>query len=585
MPYATTSPNCETNTVTEIRGIPASPGIVIAKAWPFHHQELSISDEAISPDAVETEFQRFLDGRAKTEEQLNAVHAKALETLGPEEAEVFEGHIELLGDEEIESEVRAYITDKLLCAEKAASLVMEQNAVDMEALDNPYMRERAADLRDIGKRLVYAIAGVELATLDAVPEPVIVLADDLTPSDTAQMDASKVLGFATAVGGPTSHVAIMARTLGIPALVGCGPIIHDISADAELILDGSDGVLHIDPDGSLRNDYELKLEAARRDAEELAALKTLPGESSDGRRVELCANIGTDKDLDAAISQGAEAIGLYRTEFLFMDKSSMPDEEEQFRAYKVVAEAMGDRGVVVRTIDIGGDKELSYLEFPKELNPFLGWRAIRMCFDKPEILDTQLRALLRASHYGKIRIMFPMIISLSEIRRLKKRIREIGEELAAADIPFDRDTEVGIMIETPAAAVIASHLAREVDFFSIGTNDLTQYTLAVDRGNERIADLYEPFHPAVLRLISTVIDAAHSAGIWVGMCGELAGDERATKLLFGLGLDEFSMSAPSIPRVKRVIRGTSFAEARRLATKVLELGDSADILALLDKET
>ncbi len=568
--------------MTEIRGIPASPGVAIGAAWIFRHQDLQISDEPIDGKAVEAEFQRFLDGRARAEEELHEIHRKALATLGAEEAEIFEGHIELLGDDEIESEVRSAITGELMCAEKAASVVMERNAADMEALDDEYMRERGADLRDIGKRLVYAIAGVELASLDAVPEPVIVVADDLTPSDTAQMDAEKILGFATSSGGPTSHVAIMARTLAIPAVVGCGDELSRLAGNTPVVLDGTEGVLHPHPDRDRVTEYERRIEAARVEAASLSTFKDLPAETNDGRRVEVCANIGTDRDVHSALEHGAEGVGLYRTEFLFMDKSEMPGEEEQFHSYKAVAEAMGDRGVTVRTLDIGGDKGLDYLEFPRELNPFLGWRAIRMCLDAPEILDTQLRSLLRASHFGKLRIMFPMVISVEEIRRLKTRIKEIMDDLRSAEIPFDPDVEIGIMIETPAAVVIASHLAREVDFFSIGTNDLTQYTLAVDRGNEKIAHLYDPLHPAVLASIRNVIEAAHERNKWVGMCGELAGDERASVVLLGMGLDEFSMSAPAIARVKRAIRRVSYADAQSLAAEVAKLGTSAEIRALLN---
>ena len=570
--------------MTRIRGIAASSGIVTGTTRLFRHEAVAIPDAPIAAGDTAAEVQRFLDGRARAEAQIHAVHAKALVTLGAAEAEVFEGHIELLNDNAIESEVRHRIEHDLMCAEKAVSMVMEHNAADMDALDDDYMRERAADLRDIGRRLLYCVAGVELADIGAITTPVVVVADDLAPSETAQMDRSNILGFVTAAGGATSHVAIMARSMEIPAVVGCGDALHALAGGESVVLDGSDGVVIVEPDQALRHGYRAKIAEQQRDARSLAALRELPACTTDGHRVELCANIGTDSDVAAALRHGAEGVGLYRTEFLFMDKPAMPDEQEQFDAYRSVAEAMGERGVIVRTIDIGGDKGLDYLDVPPESNPFLGRRAIRICFDTPELLHTQLRALLRAGAYGKLRVMFPMVISLEEIRRLRAQVTTVMEQLRDQNLAFDPRIEIGVMIETPAAAVLAPHLAKEVDFFSIGTNDLTQYTLAVDRGNERIAPLYDPFHPAVLHLIQRVIDAAHAEGKWVGMCGELAGDERAAVLLLGMGLDEFSMSAPSIARVKRAIRATSLSRARALAERALTLGTSAEILAILETE-
>ena len=570
--------------MTRIRGIAASSGIVTGTTRLFRHEAVALPDAPIATGDTAAEVQRFLGGRARAEAQIHAVHAKALVTLGAAEAEVFEGHIELLNDDAIESEVRHRIEHDLMCAERAVSVVMEHNAADMDALDDDYMRERAADLRDIGRRLLYCVAGVELADIGAITTPVVVVADDLAPSETAQMDRSNILGFVTAAGGATSHVAIMARSMEIPAVVGCGDALNALAGGESVVLDGSDGVVIVEPDEALRHGYRAKIAEQQREARSLAALKELPACTTDGHRVELCANIGTDSDVAAALRHGAEGVGLYRTEFLFMDKPAMPDEQEQFDAYRSVAEAMGKRGVIVRTIDIGGDKGLDYLDVPPESNPFLGWRAIRICFDTPELLHIQLRALLRAGAFGKLRVMFPMVISLEEIRRLRARVTTVMEQLRDQNLAFDPRIEIGVMIETPAAAVLAPHLAKEVDFFSIGTNDLTQYTLAVDRGNERIAPLYDPFHPAVLHLIQRVIDAAHAEGKWAGMCGELAGDERAAVLLLGMGLDEFSMSAPSIARVKRAIRATSLSRARALAERALTLGTSAEILAILETE-
>jgi len=568
---------------SEIHGIPASPGIVIGKAFVYKQQELVIFQEEISEKAIESEIGRFLTGRALTEKQLQQVHQKAVQNLGEEQAEIFEGHIEILLDEDLEEEITAQIKESRFSAEKSVQICIEQNAAEMEELDNPYMRERASDIRDIGKRLMYAIQGIELTTLDNLQDKVIVFAQDLTPSDTAQMDKSKVQGFVTATGGITSHVAIMAKSMEIPAIVGMGNSMVEIVDGVPVILDASMGKVIINPSETVLDSYKEEIHVLKMNQKELAKLKDLPAETLDGHCVELCANIGSDKDVEQALHHGAEGIGLYRTEFLYMDRPKMPTEEEQFEAYKSVAEAMDNRSVIIRTMDIGGDKELSYFDFPKEENPFLGWRAIRICLDRPEFLTTQLRAILRASKFGKLRIMFPMIISVREIKRLKEFINSVKFKLKNEGIGFDEKIEVGIMIETPAAAVIAEKLIKEVDFFSIGTNDLTQYTLAVDRGNEKIAHMYQPLHPAVISLIKQVIDASHNAGKWTGMCGELAGNERAALLLIGLGLDEFSMSAISIGKIKKLIRNSKYKDLKDLASKVLELGESSDIIDLLDQ--
>jgi phosphoenolpyruvate-protein phosphotransferase (PTS system enzyme I) len=567
----------------EINGISASPGIVIGKAFVYKQQELVISQEAIAEDAVNNEIDKFLSGREHTEKQLQLVYQKAVINLGEEEAEIFEGHIEILLDEDLEEEITDLIKKERVSAEKAVNTCIEQNAIEMEELDNPYMRERAADIRDIGKRLMYAIKGIELSTLDNLHDEVIVFAGDLTPSDTAQMDKTKVLGFATESGGVTSHVAIMAKSMEIPAIVGMGDSIGEIIDGLSVVLDASMGKVIINPSDIILERYREKIRVFEINQKELAKLKDLPAETIDGHSVELCANIGSEKDVESALRHGAEGVGLYRTEFLYMDRPKMPTEEEQFEAYKTVAESMGDRSVIIRTMDIGGDKELSYFDFPEEENPFLGWRAIRMCLDIPEFLTVQLRAILRASSFGKLRIMFPMIISVNEIKRLNEFLDSVKFKLRNEGIPFDESIEVGIMIETPAAAVIADKLIKEVDFFSIGTNDLTQYTLAVDRGNEKIAHLYQPLHPAVISLIKQVIDASHAAGKWTGMCGELAGNERAALLLLGLGLDEFSMSAISIGKIKNLIRNSRYEDLLKLADKVLEQGEISDIIDLLDQ--
>ncbi len=562
-------------------GIKASPGIAIGKALIYRQKDFQIPEQSISEAAVPAELERLQKGLQQATSQLEEIHRKALAKLGEEEAEVFEGHLEILGDEELIEEIRDKIKTQLYCAEKACQDVYEANARELSELENEYMRERASDVRDIGKRLVYAVGGVELANLSSLDEEVIVIAEDLMPSDTAQMDCSKVLGFATGKGGRTSHVAIMAQSLEIPAIVGAGNICDRIQNNDMLILDPTSELVIVNPARKSLEYYRGRLEAYRREQGELLDLKDLPAETRDGRRVELCANIGSEKDIDGALRNGAEGVGLFRTEFLYMDRSAMPDEEEQFESYKTVAEGFtAARPVIVRTMDIGGDKELSYFDIPREENPFLGWRAIRICLDAPEILRAQLRAILRASQFGKLRIMFPMVISCREIDQLSEILEEVKEELRESHILFDENIEMGIMIETPAAALIANKLIEKVDFFSIGTNDLTQYTLAVDRGNEKIAHLYQSFHPAVLRLIKQVIDASHKAGKWTGMCGSFAGNEEATLLLLGLGLDEFSMSAVNLPRVKKLLRAASYSECRELAERALDLSYSHEVREL-----
>ena len=564
-----------------ISGILASPGITFAKALLLQEEEISLNKYKVQD--TEHEITRFLDGRAKTSAQLEIVKQKALATFGEEKEAIFEGHIMLLEDEELEEDIITYMKANKCTADFAINHVVEENAKMLEELDDPYLRERAADFRDIGNRFLKNVLGIELVDLSNISEEVILIANDLTPSETAQINLDKVLGFITDIGGRTSHTSIMARSLEIPAIVGTNDITQRVKNGDLIILDALNNKVIINPD-----DAELTTAKAIRDEfldkkAELAKLKDLPATTLDGHQVEIGSNIGSVKDTDGAKRNGAECVGLYRTEFLFMDRDQLPTEDEQFIAYKDVVEAMQGKACIIRTMDIGGDKDLPYLNLPTELNPFLGWRAIRICFDRPEIMNPQLRALLRASAFGKIRIMFPMIISVEETRKLKEILTTLKVELTAEDIAFDDNIEIGVMIETPAAAAIAHHLIKEVDFFSIGTNDLTQYTLAVDRGNELISDLYNPLAPSVLTLIKTVIDASHAAGKWTGMCGELAGDERATLLLLGMGLDEFSMSAISIPTVKKIIRSTSFSEVKALADKALSMATAAEIESLVNK--
>ncbi|MDN3948895.1 phosphoenolpyruvate-protein phosphotransferase PtsI [Klebsiella pneumoniae] len=566
-----------------ISGILASPGIAFGKALLLKEDEIVIDRKKISADKVDQEVERFLSGRAKASAQLEVIKTKAGETFGEEKEAIFEGHIMLLEDEELEQEIIALIKDKHMTADAAANEVIDGQATALEELDDEYLKERAADVRDIGKRLLRNILGLAIIDLSAIQDEVILVAADLTPSETAQLNLNKVLGFITDAGGRTSHTSIMARSLELPAIVGTGSITAQVKNGDYLILDAVNNQVLINPSNeqieALRS---LQAQVAEEKAE-LAKLKDLLAITLDGHQVEVCANIGTVRDVEGAERNGAEGVGLYRTEFLFMDRDALPTEEEQFAAYKAVAEACGSQAVIVRTMDIGGDKELPYMNFPKEENPFLGWRAVRIAMDRKEILRDQVRAILRASAFGKLRIMFPMIISVEEVRALKKEIEIYKQELRDEGKAFDESIEIGVMVETPAAATIARHLAKEVDFFSIGTNDLTQYTLAVDRGNDMISHLYQPMSPSVLNLIKQVIDASHAEGKWTGMCGELAGDERATLLLLGMGLDEFSMSAISIPRIKKIIRNTNFEDAKVLAEQALAQPTTDELMTLVNK--
>ncbi|MEQ4511384.1 phosphoenolpyruvate-protein phosphotransferase PtsI [Dickeya zeae] len=566
-----------------ISGILVSPGIAFGKALLLKDDEIVINRKKISADQVEKEIELFLTGRAKASQQLEAIKQKAAETLGPEKEAIFEGHIMLLEDEEFEQEIISLIKDEHASADAAAFSVIETQAKALEELDDEYLKERAADMRDIGKRLLKNILGMHIVDLGDIQDEVILIAKDLTPSETAQLNLNKVLGFITDIGGRTSHTSIMARSLELPAIVGTTDATQKIKNGDFVILDGVNNKIYLNPDQATIEQLKAVQEQYNTEKYELAKLKDLPAITLDGHEVEVCANIGTVRDIAGAERNGAEGVGLYRTEFLFMDRDALPTEEEQFQAYKAVAEAMGAQAVIVRTMDIGGDKDLPYMDLPKEENPFLGWRAIRICLDRKEILHSQLRAILRASAFGKLRIMFPMIISVEEVRTLKAELEMLKAQLRAENKVFDETIEVGVMVETPAAAAIAHHLAKEVDFFSIGTNDLTQYTLAVDRGNELISHLYNPMSPAVLTLIKQVIDASHAEGKWTGMCGELAGDERATLLLLGMGLDEFSMSAISIPRIKKIIRNANYEDAKALAEQALAQPTAEELSSLVSR--
>ncbi|MFZ7202940.1 phosphoenolpyruvate-protein phosphotransferase PtsI [Avibacterium avium] len=564
-----------------ISGIPASPGIVFGKALVLKEEKIVLDTQKIQDDQVEAEVARFYEGRNAAVEQLTAIKDRAYASLGEEKAAIFEGHLMILEDEELEEEIIDYLRSNKVNAGVAASTIIDQQVAMLSEIDDEYLKERAGDIRDIGNRLIKNILGMHIVDLGEINEEAILVAYDLTPSETAQLNLDKVLGFITDIGGRTSHTSIMARSLELPAIVGTNTVTQQVNTGDFLILDAVNNRVYVNPSQEEIDRLKALEAQLAEEKAELAKLKDLPALTLDGHRVDVVANIGTIRDVEGADRNGAEGVGLYRTEFLFMDRDQLPTEEEQFIAYKEVVEAMNGRLVVLRTMDIGGDKELPYLNLPKEMNPFLGWRAIRIALDRKEILHAQLRAVLRASAFGKLAVMFPMIISVEEIRTLKAEIDVLKAQLRNEGKAFDENIQIGVMVETPSAAVNAKFLAKEVDFFSIGTNDLTQYTLAVDRGNELISHLYNPMTPSVLSLIKQVIDASHAEGKWTGMCGELAGDERATLLLLGMGLDEFSMSAISVPRIKKLIRNVNYQDAKLLADKALEQPTAADIEKLV----
>lgn len=566
-----------------ISGILASPGIAFGKAMLLKEEEIIIRREKITSGQIDQESKRFITGRTKSLVQLQAIKSQAERVLGEKKAALFEGHIMLLEDEELEQDILELIKKNLYSAEAAVYSVIKTQTKVLEELHDEYLKERATDIRDIGNRLLRNILCMPIIDLSTINDEVILVAIDLTPSETAQLNLEKVLGFITDIGGRTSHTSIMARSLELPAIVGTGNITQLVSNNDYLILDAINNQVYVNPEPIVIKELKAQQNQYMIEKRELSKLKDLPAVTLDGHQVELCANIGTIRDITGAEYNGAEGIGLYRTEFLFIDRESLPGEEEQFQAYKAVAESMTTGSIIIRTMDVGGDKNLPYMNLPKEDNPFLGWRAIRIGLDRKEMLHAQLRAILRASCFGKLLIMYPMIISVEEVYTLKLELDLLKAQLRKEGKAFDENIAVGVMVETPAAAVIAHHLAKEVDFFSIGTNDLTQYTLAVDRGNKLISHLYNPMSPSVLALIKQVIDAAHAAGKWTGMCGELAGDERATLLLLGMGLDEFSMSAISIPRIKNIIRNTYFSDAKILAKKALAQRTTEELINLVNK--
>ena len=534
-----------------MKGIAASKGYAIGTVLIQKHEEIIITDEKITDIAGEKE--KLAKALEASKEQLTAIKLKAVESMGAEEAEVFEAHLTLLDDPEFAGAMDMAIESEQLNAMKAVENTRDTFVMIFESMDNDYMRERAADLKDVSNRIIANIAGVAVNPFENAKENTVVVAHDLTPSDTAQLDRSKVVGFLTNIGGRTSHSAIMARTLEIPAIVGLGSITDSVKDGDVVIVDGIEGVAIVNPSEEVIAEYIAKKEVFAAEQEELKKLIDVKTTTKSGKRIEVCGNIGKPEDIDQVMANGGDGVGLFRTEFLYMDRDNAPTEDEQFEAYKYVLEKAEGRQIVIRTLDIGGDKTLPYLPLPEEMNPFLGYRAIRLCLDRKEIFKVQLRALLRASVYGKLAVMFPMISGIQEFEQAKAVVEECKAELLAEGVTVSDSIQWGIMVEIPAAAVMADELAKYVDFFSIGTNDLIQYTLAADRMSEKVSYLYNPMHPAVLRLIKMTIDGAHKHGKWVGMCGEMAGDEAAIPTLVEYGLDEFSMSASSMLKAKKII--------------------------------
>ena len=561
-----------------IKGIAASAGIAISKVYKLEHPVLDI--EKKKADANE-EIGKLEVAVEKTRDDIKSIQEKAKGKLSDEEIAIFDAHIMVLEDPEFIGQIQESIRNDEVNAEYAIKVISDGFVSMFEAMEDDYFKERAADIKDVTYRLSAHVMGKKIPDLTTIDEEVVIVAHDLTPSDTAQLNREFTLGFATEIGGRTSHSAIMARSLEIPAVVGIEGLMDKCESGDIIILDALEGVLLLNPSEEELKTYTKKAEDYAEYRESLKVLKDEKSVTTDGHEVELVGNIGTPNDAISVLENGGEGVGLYRTEFLYMDASSLPTEEEQFEAYKKVLEKMGDRPVVVRTLDIGGDKELSYLSFPKEMNPFLGYRAIRLCLDRPDIFNTQLRALLRASVFGNLCIMFPMIATIDEFREAKSMVLAQEKALKEEGVQVG-NYQLGMMVEIPSTAVLADQFAKEVDFFSIGTNDLIQYSMAADRMSEKVSYLYQPYNPALLRLIKMTIDGAHKEGKWCGMCGEMAGEQLAVPVLLGLGLDEFSMSASSILAARKMVRSLSYNDMKELASKALECATEKEVIELIE---
>ena len=560
-----------------ITGKAASPGIVSAKVFKLEENELKIEKRLV--ENTQVEIDKLDQAIKKAEAEINLIKVDAEKKLGAEHAAIFDAHIQIANDPAFKNESQTIIEGEKVSAEFAYNQVAQKFIEMFAQMDDAYMKERSTDIKDVSTRVLHHIMGIKIKELTSVKEDVVIVAEDLTPSQTAQLN-HHVKAFVTAIGGSTSHSAIMARSLELPAIVGAQDILANCKDGDLILVNGSTGECVINPGEDLIIQAKKKAKELALEKEELKKLVNAKSITSDGHEVLVASNIGTPQDLDQVIKNGADAVGLFRSEFLYMNSSNWPDEEKQFQTYKEVLEKMGDKGVVIRTLDIGGDKTLPYFKFPEEMNPFLGYRAIRMCLDKDDIFRTQLRSLLRASAFGKLHIMFPLISTIEEFRNAKAILQEEADKLKSQEIKMGQ-YDVGMMMEVPSAVFLADKFAKEADFFSIGTNDLLQYTFACDRMNNNISYLYQPLNPATLRAIKKVIDASHAEGKWTGMCGEMAGNPQAIKILLGLGLDEFSMSAISMLKARSIIRNSSFEECKKLAQKALDCSTETEVKTLL----
>jgi len=566
-----------------LKGIPASPGIVIGSAFLYDTRKFIVPMKKIKENEIPKEIARFEEALIKTRAEIIYIQKKITTDMGSHHAEIFNAHLLVLEDRMLIEEVIDGLKKEHKCVEHIFTKVLDKYINVFSKMNDEYLKERISDIDDVGKRILKNLLGAKEKSLSELKEKVIVVAYDISPSDTATMHKKHVMGFVTDIGGRTSHTAIMAKSLEIPAVVGLQKATAQIKPQDMLIIDGNEGIVIVNPDKSILKKYQAQQTHFLEFEKMLVNLKDKPAQTLDGHRVEISANIELPEEMDSVISHGAEGIGLYRSEYFYMNRQDLPSEDGQFEAYRNVATKLSGNPVIVRTLDLGGDKFLSQLEVPHEMNPFLGWRAIRFCLARPEVFKVQLRAILRASAFGNIKIMFPMISGVEELRQAISILNEAKEELSAKKIKFNKKIEVGAMIEIPSAALTCDLLAKEVDFFSIGTNDLIQYSLAIDRSNEKIAYLYKPTHPAVLRLIKNIIDAGHREKIWVGMCGEMAGEPAFILILLGLGLDEFSMSPVVVPEMKYVIRNLRFKDAKKITEKALTLSTGEEVEAFVNK--
>ena len=560
-----------------MKGIAAAPGIAIGKAYLLDSEEFVVPRRRIKPEEVEDEIAKFSRCLAETRRELLAIKNKISEAMGSEHAEIFSAHLLVIEDPILINEVISKIEKENLSAESIFLDVMKKYINALSKTNDEYLRERVSDINDVGKRVLRNLLGTKRESIENLKEKVIIISYDLSPSDTAMLHKKNVIAFATDIGGRTSHTAIMAKSLAIPAIVGLEVVTSKVENGDMLIVDGTHGVIIVNPSEETLVKYEGDRQRFVQFEKDLDSLKELSCETLDGKKIALAANIELSDDVPSVLEYNADGIGLYRTEYFYMNRQGLPTEEEHYQAYKAVAERIYPKVVVIRTLDLGGDKFISPLQIPKEMNPFMGWRAIRFCLARPDIFKVQLKAILRASENGNLKIMYPMISGVEELKKANVFLNECKRELKDKNVKFDENIKVGAMIEVPSAAITSDVLAEEVDFFSIGTNDLIQYALAVDRVNEKIAYLYEPAHPAVLRLIKMVIDNGHSKNIWVAMCGEMAGDPLLTIILIGLGLDEFSTSPINLLEVKRIIRAVSYKQAKKIADQALKLSSSREI--------